>query len=211
MKYKKQNGFAILIVLVAVVILMLLYFVQIDTLFGPGLPSEPAGIEEHPWVLEELLIAEDQPVKPPRSPKPELNEPFSVAAAVVRNGADRGTVTIAFGTDGRIRAAWDCVYRQSEIDYRVNAETRGNIHTKRTYQDDNGKDKSRLFFIAKGRYTKIPLESTESIGGEKGQCWLIGWIGPDRSVRGHLTLTQNRQWAAAYAFESAPETAPTPH
>ena len=62
MKHKKNNGFAILIVLVAVVILMLLYFVQIDTLFGPSLPSEPAGIEEHPWVLEELLIAEDQPI-----------------------------------------------------------------------------------------------------------------------------------------------------
>ncbi|MHC5088974.1 MAG: hypothetical protein ACYSOT_05130, partial [Planctomycetota bacterium] len=164
MKHKKNNGFAILIVLVAVVILMLLYFVQIDTLFGPSLPSEPAGIEEHPWVLEELLIAEDQPVKLPRRPKPELNERFSVAAAVVRNGADRGTVTVAFDTDGRIQAAWDCVYKQSEIDYRVNAETQGNINVKRTWQDDNGKDKSRLFFIAKGRYTKAPLEPTKSIG-----------------------------------------------
>ncbi|MEN8128377.1 MAG: hypothetical protein ABFR90_11340, partial [Planctomycetota bacterium] len=178
------------------------YFVQIDALFGPGLPSETADIEEHPWVLEALLVPEDEDIKLPRSPKPELDESFSVSAPVVRNQVQRGTVTLAFDTAGRIKARWQCVYEQAEQHYQTVADMNGNIHVKRTYQDEEGKDKSRLFFIAKGGYTKAPLKSTESIGSEKGAAWLIGWIEPDHRIEGHVTITTDQEWAAAYAFES---------
>ena len=203
MKHINNNGFAILIVLVAVVILMLLYFVQIDAFFGPGLPSKPAGIEEHPWVLEELLVPNDEDIKLPRSPKPELDEPLSITAPVRRNDADRGNITLSFDTNGRIEAQWQCVYQQTGQEYQIDADMRGNIHVKRTYQDEQGKDKSRLFFIAKGKYIKKSLNENTALMGEKGTTWLIGWIGPDHSVQGHVTITTDRQWAAAYAFESS--------
>jgi len=196
-----KKGFVILIVLVAVTVLMLLYFVQIDTLFSPGLPSEPAGIEEHPWVLEELLVPEGEDIKLPRRPKLELEEPFSITGPVTRNEAERGKIAIAFNTDGRIRANWQCIYEQVGANYHIDAQMNGNIHVKRTYRDETGKDKSRLFFIARGRYIKTPLGETDGTGGEKGVAWLTGWIGPDRSTQGHVTLTTDQQWAAAYAFE----------
>jgi len=199
---KKDNGFVILIVLIAVAILMLLYFVQIDTLFGPGLPSRPAGVEQHPWVLEALLVPEGEGVKVPRRPKLQLNEPFTLTLPVTRNDADRGEISIAFDMYGRIAGNWQCSYEQDGITYQVVAETSGNINAKQTYQDENGKDKSRLFFIAKGHYTKTPLAQAPDALGEKGQCWLTGWIRPDRTIEGHITLTTNQQWAAAYAFRS---------
>ncbi len=199
---RKNNGFAVLIILVAVAILMLLTFVQINTLFGPGLPTERAGIEEHPWVLEELLVAGGEDVKLPRRRQLQLNEPFSIAAPVSRNNTERGEMAVAFNTDGRIGANWHCRYEQAGAEYRVDAQASGNIDIKRTYRDEAGKDKSRLFFIARGRYTKTPLDKTAGMGGEKGQAWLTGWIGPDRSIRGYVTLTTDQQWAAAYAFES---------
>ena len=197
---QKQNGFAILIVLVAVAILMLLYFVQIDTFFGGGPRSQPAGMEQHPWVLEELLVPEGEDIKLPRSPKPDLNEPFSVSAPVRRNDADRGTVTLSFDTHGRMTAQWQCAYEQTGQEYHIDAEMKGNISVKRTYEDAQGKDKSRLFFIAKGPYTKEPLGDTAAFGGEKGTCWLTGWLGPGRRVQGYVTITTDQQWAAAYAF-----------
>ena len=199
--HTEKNGFVILLVLVAVAILMLLYFVQIDTLFGPGLPSEPAGIEEHPWVLEELLVPDGEDIRPPRDPKLELDEPFNITAPVSRNDAERGKIVVAFDTDGRIGAMWQCTYEQSGTSFRVDAQTSGNIDTKRTYQDETGKDKSRLFFIAKGRYIKMPLNDG-AVEGEKGTAWLTGWINPDHTIQGHVTLTRNQQWAAAYAFEA---------
>ena len=200
--HTKKNGFVILIVLVAVAIVMLLYFVQIDTLFGPGQSHEPAGIEEHPWVLAELLAPNDEDIKLPSSPKLELEEPFSITAPVSRNKAGRGEVTVVFNTDGRIGANWQCTYEQAGANYHVDAQTSGNIHTKQTYRDEGDKDKSRLFFIAKGRYTKTPLNETTIAGGEKGIAWLTGWIDPNRNIQGHITLTTDQQWAAAYVFES---------
>jgi len=197
----RKNGFAILIVLVAVVILMLLYFMQIDTLFGPGLPSEPAGLEEHPWILAELLASEGEDIKLPRRPKLKLEEAFVITVPVTRNEARRGEVAVAFNTDGRISANWQCTYEQAGIPYRVDSQMNGNVHVKRTYQDKTGKDKSRLFCIARGKYTKTPIDQTAT-GGETGTTWLIGWINPDRSIEGHVTITRNEQWAAVYAFES---------
>lgn len=198
----KQRGFAVLMVLVAVVILMLLYFVQIDTLFGPGLPSEPAGIEQHPWVLTELLVPPGEAIKLPRPPKLRIDAPLSITAPVSRNDSDRGTVSIAFEQNGRIHGRWQCTYEQSGVSYRIDAQMNGNIDARRTYRDEQGKDKSRLFLIARGQYTKTPLEQAAA-GAEKGVAWLIGWIDPDRGITGHVTITRNEQWAAAYAFSAS--------
>lgn len=199
----KHNGFAILIVLVAVAILMLLYFVQIDTFFGPRLPKQPAGIENHPWVLEDLLIPAGETVKLPGSPKLQLDKPVTVTAPVSRNGTNRGDVTIDFDIEGRINVKWDGSYEQAGLNYTVNAEMDGNIHSKRTYQDENGKDKSRLFFIARGRYSKMPLIEAPGAGAESGTAWTIGWILPNQTAQGHLTLTQNQEWAAVYTFQTS--------
>jgi hypothetical protein len=185
---------------VAVAILMLLYFVQIDAFFGPGLPSQPAGIEQHPWVLEDLLVPEGEDIKLPRSPKPELGDPFSISAPVRRDNADRGTVTLSFDTNGRITSQWQCAYEQTGQEYQIDAEMKGNISVKRTFEDEQGKDKKQLFFVAKGFYTKKPLGGDTAFGGEKGTCWLTGWLGPDRRVQGYVTITTDQQWAAAYSF-----------
>lgn len=195
-----KNGFAILIVLVAVTILMLLYFVQIDAFFGGGSPSQPAGIEQHPWILENLLLPQGQDVKLPRSPKPELSEPVSISAPVRRDDAARGTVTVSFDANGRITGQWQCTYEQTEQRYQIDADMKGNIVVKQTYEDAQGKDKSRLFFIANGPYTKKPLDGDTDFGAEKGTCWLTGWLGPDRRIQGHATITTDQTWAAAYAF-----------
>lgn len=198
---RSQNGYALLIVLVAIVILMLLYFVQIDTFFGPGLPTEPKGIEEHPWVLQELLVPEGEEVPLPKGSKLELYELIYLSAPVSRNESDRGTILLTFETDGRVHGHWQCTYDQDGVDYHVDAQMSGNIDVKRTWRDPEGqKDKSRLFFIARGRYTKTPVGNVDAAGGETGRAWLTGWIDPDRSTTGHVTLTTDQRWAAAYAF-----------
>ncbi|MHC5135987.1 MAG: hypothetical protein ACYSO0_06220 [Planctomycetota bacterium] len=121
----------ILIVLVAVAIMMLLYFAQMETLFGPGLPSERAGIQEHPWVLEELLIPDGQEIKLPRRPKLKLEEPFSITAPVNRNEAERGEVAVAFNTDGRIVANWQPLVLDRKRPIYKNALGRNHRHCRR--------------------------------------------------------------------------------
>ncbi|MCI0499531.1 MAG: hypothetical protein L0Y36_07610 [Planctomycetales bacterium] len=205
MKHKRSQpgGYAILIVLIAAAILMLLYFVQIDAFFGPRQPGrQPTGIEQRPWLLEDRLVPEGGGVAIPNPPKPELNEPFEIAAPVSRNAAPRGQVVIAFAPDGRILARWECGWAEDERSNRIRAEMKGNIDAGRTYEDASGKDKSRLFFIAKGGYRKTAAGPGTDSAQEQGTAWLIGWLRPDRSAAGYITITTDQAWAAAYAFEA---------
>ena len=196
----KQKGSALLIMLIAVAIILLLSAIQMRTLFGPGLPTRPIGAEERPWQLKQLLVAEGENIKLPRSPKPTLGKPLTVSADVIRNEAARGTVTVIFNPDGHISAVWDCAYAYDEKTLAIGAEMVGNIHVKQTYEDENGRDKSRLFFIAKGTYLKTTTTTTIGTTKEKGTAWLLGWLRPDGSIEGHVTITTDQTWSAAYEF-----------
>ena len=196
----KQTGSAILIVLITVAIILLLYGIQMKTLFGPGLPTQPVGVEDRPWQLEKLLVAEGGKIKLPRKPKPRLSKPLIVSVDVVRNDAAKGTAAITFKPDGHVSAVWDCRYGYDEKNISISAEMAGNVNVKQTYEDENGRDKSRLFFIAKGTYLKTTTTAAIGTTREKGTAWLLGWLGTDGTVEGHVTITTDQTWSAAYEF-----------
>ncbi len=200
----RSNGSALLLVLVAVAIILVLMAVQMRTLFIPqGASPLPTGIEHYPWRLDEFLVAEGETIKLPRSPKPTLDEAVSLNAAVSRDGLPRGNVSITFGTDGRIQAAWESQYESSGKSHTITAEMTGNIVVKKTYTDDNGKDKSRLFLVAKGRYQKQAMSAETTSSPEKGDAWLSGWLKPDLTAEGHISIGQNTDWTAVYDLITA--------
>lgn len=199
MQYNRKNaGYTLLMILVAITILLLLYFIQAKAFFGHNLPKQPAGIENRPWLLEELLIPANESVPLPRFPKLEITQPFTIQGPVIRNDAERGTLNISFDTDGRIHAEWQAEYAYDQKATHMAAEMAGNIHMKQTYSDQNGKDKSRLFFIAKGSYTKSLSSESGIVPEEQGTVYLLGWIRPDQTAQAHITITQNKEWIAVY-------------
>lgn len=195
MNHCKRNGYALLIVLIAAAILLLLFATQMKTLFVPRGVKRATGIEQRPWLLEELLVPAGETIKAPRSPKPTLEASFVLGADVQRDGIERGTAEIAFEPDGRIRAVWETEYVSNENTHAITAEMSGNVSVKQTYEGPDGADKSRLFLIGKGTYQKT---TTGADGDEEGVAWLVGWLRPDYSAVGHITLTTNRKWAAVY-------------
>lgn len=198
--YKKQNGYAILIVLIAIAILLILYAVQMKALFVPqNLPKQSTGIQQRPWLLEDLLVPEGEVIKLPRSPKPQLAEPIQLNAGVKREDIDRGTAVIHLETNGRVRAAWKTEYVQNEQPTSITAEMNGNINIKQTYEDQNGTDKSRLFFIAKGSYQKT-ADTLTGGADEKGAAYILGWLKPDHTAHGYITITTDEKWSAVYEW-----------
>ncbi len=195
-----EKGFVLIAIVVAIAILMMLYAVQMRGIFGPSLPSQPSGIEDHPWLLEELLIAEGSAIALPRSPKVLLDKPHTLSGAVKRDDASRGTVTIRLHTDGRVEADWLAEYAHGSTQYRLDAAMKGNIDVRQTYQDANGKDKRRLFFIAQGAYRQQTRDPQSGQSQESGAVWLLGYVTPDGRAEGTLTLTTDRQWSAVYRY-----------
>lgn len=193
-----------MIVLIAVAIMLILAGVQMRTLFVGKGPRPSTGIEQRPWLLEELLARPEEAIKLPRPPKPQFAESLDVSGPVMRDAVERGTVSIHFDTDGRIRATWRSAYRHDEQSITLSAEMNGNIHVKQTYEDADGKDKSRLFFIAEGPYLKQTADPAVAVPDENGTVWLTGWLGSDHRAEGHLTLTTDRTWSAVFDWTAAP-------
>jgi hypothetical protein len=195
-----HRGSVLLMLLIAVAILAILYAMDMRAIFGPALPTQPAGVEQHPWALEELLVPEGNPVPLPKPPKPTLRQTMMLSGQAFRDDQPRGNVTVIVAADGRVQAQWNADYTHRQKQYHLEATAAGNIDIKQTYTDANGKDKSRLFFIAKGPYKLITEDPKTGRSGENGTVWLLGYMSPEGHTQGTLTLSTDQQWSAVYHY-----------
>ena len=195
-----NRGSALLMLLIAIAILAILYTIDIRAIFGLALSTHPAGVEQHPWALEELLVPEGEPIRLPKRPKPTLGQAMMLSGQAVRDDLPRGNVTIMVAADGRVQAQWTADYTHQQKQYHVEATAAGNIDINQTYADANGKDKSRLFFIAKGPYNLITHDPQTGPSEENGTVWLLGYLRPNGQAQGTLTLTTDQQWSAVYHY-----------
>jgi len=208
--HPKKGFAAILGLLIVVAIAMMLYFMDLKTIFGPSRSyvERPAAIEDHPWQLDDLLIAPDKNVPSPRKGQPELLEPLLIHARVHRNDAPRGQVSVSFGKDCRVAADWAAQYESNKKTITINSHLNGNIVPSKEYSDAQGNiDKTRLFFIAKGPYTQTTHLPDNTIQSEQGTAYLLGWLHTDTTVVGTLTITTDQTWSAQYPLTSKASTA----
>ena len=185
-----RRGSAILIVLVAVVILMMLYFIDIQAIFGPNLKDRSPKPTVRPWLQEDRLVGPEQLIKMPKPPKPTIDEDFTITAPVTSEGADRGEAALEFNTAGEVGGSWHCEYSNNDRDYRFDADFTGNIDVTQTFSDDSASDESLLYFITKGSYThQIYSSQAGRTTEEKGIIYVTGWLEDDYTASGKIVIT----------------------
>ena len=198
-----RRGSAMLVVLVSIVIGMLIYFLTIKTIFGPSLGGGSILPASRPWLQEDRILADDQIVEMPESPKVEINKKFSLRGPVVREGKSRGAIEITFDTDGRVAGVWSCAYSHGGQGYSYDAGFRGNVDVDIAYELDGKKDKSLLYFIAKGEYVQKSTNVESGVAAtEKGTVYVTGYLAGDRSAKGVITITTDRKWSAVYDWRT---------
>ncbi|MFC1677894.1 hypothetical protein ACFL3G_12650 [Planctomycetota bacterium] len=204
-KLKTQNykGSAILMVLVSVVIVFLLYFIMLTGVFNPNMPSMSSAPDSRPWLEEDRIVEANGKIKLPKSPKPTLGDGLTFNMTATRKENDRGPITIQFDQTGRISGEWSCEYSHEEREYSFDAEFAGNIDVKKKYEDEDGRDKSKLYFITKGEYTHTIYNNTtkrEII--EQGIIYVTGWLNRDHSLFGLITITTDKSRSTTYNFST---------
>lgn len=202
-----RHGSVLLAVLFAIVILVLVYYVDVTTVFGPSLPRKKYKPQSRPWLEEERILSAKKLITMPRPPKPQLDEAFKLTAAVTRQGDERGQIIIEFTDDCRVKTYWSCEYAQAERYYAYTAESAGNIDVSKEYMENEIADASKLYFITKGEYEKtiqklqtppLPMDS------EEGTIYVTGWLGPDYSGHGKIIITTDMTWSIDYEWRSIP-------
>jgi hypothetical protein len=201
--YKKDGYAGMLCLLIVLAIGMMIYFLDMKAIFRPGLQHHSSKPEDHPWQIENLLLPENQTVPVPKKGQPQLPEPADLTAAVYRNNAPRGTVNITFGKDYRVIAEWSTQYEYDKKKYQLQTQMKGNIVPSKVYSDANkNEDKTRLFFIAKGPYTQTTQWADAAPQTEQGTAYITGWLSPNNTLNGAVTITTDQTWSAVYDFHT---------
>lgn len=202
-----RPGSVLLSILLAMVILMLVYYVDVTAIFGPSLPRKTYKPQSRPWLEEERILSAEKLITMPKPPKPQLDEAVKLTAAVTREGDERGQMIIEFAGDGSVTTYWFCEYAQADRYYAYIAESAGNIDVSKEYMDNKILDASKLYFITKGEYEKtiqklqtppLPMDS------EKGTIYVTGWLGADYRAQGKITITTDMTWSINYEWRSVP-------
>jgi len=192
----------LLVVLLAVAILMLLYFIDINALFGPSIPPKKRSAKHRPWLEEDRIVPSDRLIKPSEPPKPELNKPFTLTAPVFLDDSERGTVALDFTVAGEVSGSWHCEYSHDNRNYTFDATFTGNIDVTKTYVENDEANKSKLYFITKGNYTQTVYNvEASSETSDQGLVYVTGWLGPDYSAEGLITITTDKTWSATYTWQ----------
>ena len=198
---KTHRGFALLIVLIAVAIIMILYMVNMSAIFQLGSGHKPT--EKPLWDEENRILGPNVFIRLPKPPKPSLNEPVSLTATVTRNGKYRGDITIEFNTIGEVTGTWLSSYEHIGDKYTFEADFAGNIDISKTYVVDGKTDKSKLYFITKGKYIQTVFnKKTENLSATEGIIYVAGWLRPDYSAAGRIVITTDKTWSAEYLWQS---------
>jgi len=193
-----QGGFALLMLVIVVAIIAVLYFVQLKVLMGPG-PILEVSKDERPWLLEKRILEDSNEINMPRRPKPGLGNGLMVRGSVLLEQAERGEIVVDIGGEGKVEGYWSCTYSHEDQGYAIDGSFAGNVDGKVTYEDDKGKDKSLLYFIAKGDFTKEAYNSkTGHHEFSDGLIYVTGWLGTDYSATGKLTITSDKRSSVCF-------------
>jgi len=186
-RINNKNGYALLVLLIAIAIIAILYMIDLTAMFGP---TERIDVyAERPWFEEKRLLDADKfPVKQTgKKGKVVIKDKAIIGGTVQRKGENRGDIEITIDPNGRAYGHWNCAYQYTDSNYSVTAEFAGNIDPTKIYEDKNGTNKQLLYFITKGICHQIKTGKATNNQWPSGEpIYVVGWIHP---VRDKASLT----------------------
>lgn len=206
---RHPKGFMGLTVLISVVIVLILYMSIMRAFFPDSVPGSFVK-QDRPWRLDDLILPPDKLVDMPKAPQLVIDDAFELKAAVSRKGSDRGFADLKFDENGIVSGKWECNYTHEEREYGYIAMFAGNIVTDKKAESTGESpsrheisDESLLFFIVKGKYSQRVYHPDMGEKLTTGIIYLTGWVGPDKSLKGLLTITTNdledkNKWIVSY-------------
>jgi len=204
LRRKHPKGFMALVVLISVVIVLVLYVIVMKAFLPAGRSGGGSSVrQDRPWLLDDLIVPAGELIDMPESPRLVITDDFVLKPTVSRDESNRGVAVLKFGGNGVVSGKWQCDYTHEERQYGYIATYAGNIVIDKEFSDKTGTDDSLLFFIVKGKYTQRVYHPDIGEKLTNGIIYLSGWVGPDKSLTGKLTITTDDitdkdKWAASY-------------
>ena len=188
----------VIVLIVAIVIVVNFVNKAADPLSSLPKNENPASSEDiHPWQEESRLLMPGQKLAKSLSPEqPAVDEPILLTASV-EEAARASGLSIAINPDGTVTGGYNADYNKGtteRMNYNMNGQFEGNFDPSNIYFDENGEDKSKLFFLAKGKMLIVAMNFTKETTAYNTQpIYVTGWINPDFTGEGRMVLMTGKK------------------
>ncbi len=166
-----------------------------------SMTKDPSGpVEQCPWVEVDRIVNDISEINLPQSPQISLDEERRISHIITsEDGQDRGRLSIEIDPDGLVAATWKATYKEGIYEKDFTATCEGNIDAEKIYENENGTDPSKLFFITEGTFLLKAFKHGNAIPGG-GEAYVVGWISPDGTATGTLVLAPNKKNTKIYKW-----------
>jgi len=180
--------------------------------------SDPDALpwEEHKWLMYSEKLGGGRPEV--FEGQPEILKGLGYKAKLHKKGETCGEIKLGVRLDGTVEGEWSGEFERSEPAMKryttvrnkerryVSNSFRGNIVRTKIYSDEEGQDRSKLYFIARG---ELLLEEFDYQMGDshriRGDVYVTGWMGSEYNVEGKLYVCWGNLFKEAMKRRSARE------
>jgi len=199
-----RGGFALLLLLIVIAIGIIVFYVNPSELLSQ-LKSD-SGKELMPWKEWKILQSQKEQL-PVSDEQPNITEILRYNVNANYQGAYRGEILLEIFPDGRIKGDWGGdYYNEQNVNFDImDGGFEGKIWPSKIYEDANGQDVSKLYFITKGRF--LIAESNfekNTLYHRGGEIYVTGWIDVDCSIKGKITITSDKRYFEVFDFRAVP-------
>lgn len=185
---------------IILLIIIVLFVVGAIFFLNAGTKTPEGPVEQYPWTETDCIVGGPTAVNLPQSPQISLDAEKIIKQRIVSDdGQNRGRLEIVIQPDGFVVAAWQANYKEDVYEKDFTATCKGNVDASQLYEDENGTDPSKLFFITEGCFIVQAFKhGNAAVNG--GEAYVVGWISPDGSANGTLVLTADRKTTKIYTW-----------
>ncbi|MBC8377603.1 MAG: hypothetical protein H8E62_00355 [Planctomycetes bacterium] len=191
---KHKGNTIVLLIIVALFAVVAVFFLNVAT-------GDPVGpVEQCPWVESNRIVNSYSEINLPQSPQITFDKLKKMSFKITsEEGEGRGRLDIEITPEGMVTAVWKATYKEGIYEKEFSASCMGNVDATRIYEDEDGMDESKLFFITEGRFLLQAFKQGNArVGG--GEAYIVGWVSPDGSAKGTLVLAPDKKNTKIYAW-----------
>lgn len=201
---RNRSGYVLLLMLLLIIVLGALIWLDPSALFQKSTDSSGKLL---PWKEQFRLLTPGEEAKAPSEQQPVIRKFLQFNAEAKQHDEPRGKISLIIKPDGKVEGGWAAEYNPSpQLNYLVmGARFKGNIDPSKVYSDENGQDRSKLYFIAKGKF--IILETRLKSGrvrSVKGHIYVTGWMDPQYNTTGEITITSDKRSFERFTWQARP-------
>ena len=193
-----------LVVVGLVIVIMIVQAVMKKTAKDPD-----TCLDLEPWTEWRLrksnAEALGEPSTEPSEEQPDITEGVRYDVSVDYQDESRGEIYLEIQPDGMVRGAWHGYYHKEKpkLSFDIQfGDFEGYICPLKIYQDENGEDPSKLYFIAKGDFLIHEYDLKTKYRIRVGDLYVTGWLEADYVAYGKLVITSDEKYSETYDWKA---------